>query len=568
MPSGENVPNPNEGKSPETSRIVDRERAEKATSAELDARKKELSQELNKLEQERAAAMAIIQSVEGGLGNGSINSASESSSESSVETSELSPESAANLAKAKSKVNFKKTIALVALAGSIVIGGFVASRLSSEPIVEPINPTSEQLQDDSEKDQLRLSYDYTHWADFENKSSKNAYDYDYSDCFNDVEKTKTDWYEVAERTPEALSSYVYYAFTEDEKADLGIANMSPTEIDDLMSDPENPEAGAMQKKLLSALKNFINNDAEFDYYYENDTEHSHYIYFVDENGDNVMTPDEMHLGYSTVKRNGAAQVDVYRTVDGKRVKVLDLNLYCGFQPNFEIPPVDIPFIPDEEEPIAEPISDPIPTSDPIPVSDPEPIITPTPSYIPPAPIPNFGTLTPKSAEEQNKYAGDNVDVQSLDDIITPKSTLDEDQANFKSIEEQKQKDAERAVEAEKVRAEQAEAERRVAEEAEARRQAEAAAMAGFNAVATEADRQAVIENQAAADEAAAAAAAAAAEQQAAAAAAEQQATAAAATAAAAQAAADAQASANAAAATANANAGVGERANIYNGGNF
>lgn len=224
-----------------------------------------------------------------------------------------------------------------------------------------------------------IEYDYTHYADREGKESANAYDYDMSDCYGDEEAFKTGIMEVAKRTPEALASYTYTIFTDEEKRELGIdKDMSMVAIDNAMSNSEN--GGILQKRLLNKMESILQDkeSTRFNFYRENDYETSSYTYFVDANNDGTMVPTEMHLGQAYVKRSGAPQVDVERkvtTASGSTVwvKAADINLRCGGQINGR--PEDFPDVPviDPNDPTPTPEN---PTTAPDPTQPPEETIEP------------------------------------------------------------------------------------------------------------------------------------------------------------------------------------------------
>lgn len=184
-----------------------------------------------------------------------------------------------------------------------------------------------------------IVYDYSHYADIKSKESANAYDYDMSHCFGDEAGFTTEFMQVAKRTPEALASYAYMIFTDEEKQELGIGSqMSMVEIDDAMSNGEN--GGALRERLLNKLQGVLQDKdtTRFTFYKENDYEISSYTYFVDENNNGVMNPVKMHLGQAYVKRSGAEQVDIERkiaTANGGTIwaKKADINLRCGGQVN-------------------------------------------------------------------------------------------------------------------------------------------------------------------------------------------------------------------------------------------
>ena len=164
-----------------------------------------------------------------------------------------------------------------------------------------------------------------------------------------------------------------------------------------------------------------------------------------------------------------------------------------------------------------------------------------------------GTNTPKNPEAEIRNAGDHVTQEQLDQTKTPPTDLQQDQANFGNIEQQRQQDTANTAAAEQAATAQADKERQAAVEAEQRRQAQAQAEAAAKAQAEQAAKAA--EQQAAREQAAAAAA----EQQAAAerAAREQ-----------AQREADAKAAADAAAAAAKADDTASDRSGAFNNGDF
>lgn len=188
-----------------------------------------------------------------------------------------------------------------------------------------------------------VTYDYSHYADRDEKESYNAFDYDMSEYFNNVDGTKESFMDVASSTPEALAAYSYSIFNTEEKANLGIDGMTANQIDDYISNDAN--GGAMQQRLLAALQNVLDEDGtELHFYYENGKEKTYYIYFVDDNENGKMDPGEMHLAYDIKDRKNALQVTILR--DGKAA--LDLNISCGYQPNFEQAPEGVPYVPSGE----------------------------------------------------------------------------------------------------------------------------------------------------------------------------------------------------------------------------
>ncbi len=277
--------------------------------------------------------------------------------------SPYSPEQTLN--KAKNNKGLKQVLkraavvaAGIAIVGASIVGTAVAALVQKdkeEAAKSEKTAISGELQNG-------VTYNYEHYANRNKKESYNAYDYDQSKRFGDREATEKGIMEVAERTPEALASYAYDLLTPEEKAELGIDGMTMTEIDDYMSN--NPKGGELQRSLLDKIEKVLaSEDTSYQFYYENDTESTNYIYFVDDNNDGVMTPNELHVGYDTCKRNGAPQVDISRKLyktSGKtyKVKMLDLNYLCGFQPNYEEDevPEGVPHIPANPEKSTEPSS--------------------------------------------------------------------------------------------------------------------------------------------------------------------------------------------------------------------
>ncbi len=191
------------------------------------------------------------------------------------------------------------------------------------------------------------TYDFSEYADYGNKVSHNAFGYDKSYIHGDRDKTVKAFEEMSAKGPEYLATYAYDILTDAEKQDLGIDGWSVTQLDNYMSNNEN--GGDLQKSIKAKLDQVLSdeNDTRYEWYNENDTETTYYIYFVDENGDNIMTPEEVHVSQDTKKRNGAPQVDVYRMIDGNWVKVGDYNEACGLQGNYNTP---VPGVPEINEP--------------------------------------------------------------------------------------------------------------------------------------------------------------------------------------------------------------------------
>ena len=362
-------------------------------------------------------------------------------------------------------------------------------------------------------------YDYTEYADREGKESKNAYGYNYENSYNDRETTASDIIHMAETEPEALASYAYNIFTDDEKKELGIDGLSMVKIDEKF---DQAGGGELQQKILDKFKAVIDDgkNTHFRFYRENGTEKTNYIVYFDKNSDGAYTPDELQLRYDTKKRTDAPQVDIYRVLpqaDGttKEVKMLDLNMRCGYQPNYQVAPAGVekitevttqtpppapkvtpskpgepepdkpdkpepePDKPDKPEPTPTPTPDPEPT--PTPTPDPEPTPTPTPDPVPPDPTPDPEPTptpepekpTPKDPDAERKNAGDDVTPAGLDENTTPETKLEDDQKNFEDIEKQRAEDEAAAREAERIAREQAEREAEAAREAENRTQPEA-----------------------------------------------------------------------------------------------
>ena len=386
MPNFENLGgNENDYGAGETPRELDRERGEKAAKAEAEARAREEAEaqekaaleELARLKEERAKILAEL---------GEENSAAAPEADAPTGETSEEEEHKKTVEKMSRKPGLKKFLtgaAIVALAGILAGGIFIASHRDKKeaPAADPTPTTTVSETDIAPTDETEeanplvgelengTTYDYTHYADRQlvfddmgnvtdyitNKESFNAYDYDYSADFGDREAAAKGIMEVANRAPEALASYAYSIFTDAEKEELGIAGMSMTEIDDYMSNDE--KGGAMQKRLLEKLEAVLGDETtNFHFYYEDDTEDSNIIYWEDDNNDGKMDPTELHLAYDTCARDGAPQVDIYRSfLTGhdkygdyyESKKMIDLNLRCGYQPNYEkdeVPP-DVPYVP-------------------------------------------------------------------------------------------------------------------------------------------------------------------------------------------------------------------------------
>lgn len=548
---------------PEKTREEVRDTGKKVLSAaEVAAQQKEREDHVKQMMQDLAAKRAA-----------------EKATSSAPET--LSPSAGEAAKKAKSNSAFKRALFGVLLGGGIALGAFAGYQANKQPAQTPT--TAEATAEDTDtldnpENQETASpfagelangvrYDYYEYADIENKTSRNAYGYDKSEAYGDREATENAWMDMANKGPEYLASYATHVFTDEEKQSLGIADMSCSQLDDYLSDAENIDGGEKQRNIMAAL-DAVSRDKEntfYEFYHEEGVENTYYISFVDLNNDGTYSPDELKLGYTTKKRNGAPQVDVYRLIKGEKVKVLDLNMECGMQPNDEQPPEDLPPIPSEDDDSAgnETSGTELSGSEPTP-SGSEP--TPTPEE--PTPTPEEPTAGSESAGSESAgnettdvkdptaeiiNAGEHVDQQPLDQNKTPVTTVEQDQANQQAIEQQRTQDAA--------------AEAAAAQAAEQQKQQEAAAAAAAEQRRKE---QAAAEQAAAAQAQAAAQAAAeqAAREQAAQAAAEQAAAAERAAREQAQREADAQAAANSANAASNADNTASERADDFANGNF
>lgn len=370
-------------------------------------------------------------------------------------------------------------------------------------------------------------YDYSHYADVKNKvGGTYAFDYDMTDCwvdevnedgsytFNGVkskELTIKGILGVAELTPEALSAYTS-AFYESEKQELGIASMTQTEIDDYMSNAKNLDGGALQAKIFDKLKDVLNDGTTgFNFYIENDVENSNYIYFVDKNGDGIMTPDEMHLGASTRKRNNAKQVDILRPDENNPKEYrtyLDLNMVCGFQPNYAIGqlPKDIPIIdtsttlPDPvtpEKPAENEPEKPVETTTPSGEGggrDPEPPAETTPSTPSKPYTPVEQVIRPKSVALEVQNAGPRAEKQ---EVKAEEKTAAPTSQTYEDLQKAQEALDQQAAEAARIKAEQEAKEQAAAAEAAARRAEEAAIKAREEADAQSEDQEKAAAAQAA-----------------------------------------------------------------------
>lgn len=315
-----------------------------------------------------------------------------------------------------------------------------------------------------------VKYDYSEYNDRENKTSRNAYGYDYSDQFDNRDKATEGILHMASTEPEALASYAYELLTASEKKELGIDGLSMVEIDNKF---DKAGGGDLQSKLLDKLSQILNDQAntEFKFYHENGTENTHYIYFTDDNGDGQLTPDELHIGYDTKKRNNAPQVDIYRTIENENgttssQKMIDLNMYCGYQPNYVKAPAGVKHVPTSETitnvtpapvitgggtttvtpptitpPSVTPptITPPNPTPIPTPPG-PEPTPTPPPPGPPePTPTPPGPTPTPAPKDAENLIRIDEEIKQQIEDNINTGELVITPTEDVTQVEEQTEK---------------------------------------------------------------------------------------------------------------------------------
>ena len=337
----------------ETSREESRATGQKVrTAAEVAAQKEQ---------EDRMRQIARAQAARRAAANGETP---KNTAPSAAET--LSPSAGEAAKKAKSNSAFKRALFGIMLGGGIALGAFAGYQAGKAPS-QALTATEEAATDDDEmlgnpeiQEEANpfagelpngVYYDYNEYADVENKTSKNAYGYDKSSAFGNREATEDAWMDMANKGPEYLASYATHVFTDEEKQALGIAGMSCRQLDDYMSNAENIDGGEKQRNIMAAL-DAIARDQEntsYEFYYEQGEENTYYITFEDLNNDGNYSPDELKLGYATKKRNGAPQVDIYRIINGEKVKVLDLNMECGMQPDDEQPPEDLPPVPPEDD---------------------------------------------------------------------------------------------------------------------------------------------------------------------------------------------------------------------------
>ena len=219
-------------------------------------------------------------------------------------------------------------------------------------IAETPQPTDSQIQIDmpgdsdtspdegtqaGEQDSARLGYNYLDYLSFDEKTSRNAFGTSRDNCFNNDALTRSEFIKTAEDLPEALASYKNLFF-EDEQRALGIYDMTEKQIDDYLGDLSDPKARELRDNMVKMLTAIVNDkeNTTLQFYLQNGYEISHYIIWTDQNGDGVLTPAKAHLGTDNTTRVNAKQVDIYRKDrNGNLVKMLDLNLDCRFQPNYE-----------------------------------------------------------------------------------------------------------------------------------------------------------------------------------------------------------------------------------------
>lgn len=174
------------------------------------------------------------------------------------------------------------------------------------------------------------------------------------------------------------------------------------------------------------------------------------FYWVDQNGNEIGTMD--------------VKIIPVRDKDGNIISFKGCEQVINPYGEIYVMLPDIP--PEPENPTPAP-GDPDPTKIPV-----DPTKNPDPTKIPVNPTENPTPLATKNPEEEKRHAGDRVDTRELNEEITPATDIKQDQENFKAIEQQKQEDASRKAEADRVASDQAEKEKKAAAEAEAKRQAE------------------------------------------------------------------------------------------------
>lgn len=441
--------------------------------------------------------------------------------------------------KAKGSRAFKKAL-LIGLAATMMLSSSACK--SNKDVNQALDESasefiSQKVETTNVSGELSngLHYDYSNYADREGKESANAYDYDMSDCYGNREAFVTRFLEVAGRTPEALASYAYTVLEDDEKQTLGIKGMTMSEIDYAMSNGAN--GGVMQSNLLKALEKVLwdEESTQIEFYLENDYEYSSYIYFEDDNQNDVMEPPEMHIAKAQVKRNGAPQADIKRArlakIKGAKnsdkvwVKKADVNLRCGGQVNGDIEGVPV-IDPNNPNPNPQPPTQPKTDPQPQPSTEPE--------------------LDKKNQKAEIENASDRASRQGQNN---PTTSLEQDKQNFDSINDQQKSDDAKRETDRQTATEQAQKESEAKKADEQREHASG----GDTAAADTAAEKARADAEEAQRKAAEAERAREAQRQAAAQA---------------QAEADAAAAAQAAEAASNADASASERANMYENGDF
>ena len=193
------------------------------------------------------------------------------------------------------------------------------------------------------------------------------------------------------------------------------------------------------------------------------------FYWVDQNGNEIGTMD--------------VKIIPVRDKDGNIIGFKGCEQVINPYGEIYVMLPDIP--PEPENPTPAP-GDPDPTKIPV-----DPTKNPDPTKIPVNPTENPTPLATKNPEEEKRHAGDRVDTRELNEEITPATDIKQDQKNFKAIEQQKQEDASRKAEANRVASDQAEKEKKAAAEAEAKRKAkkEASERKAAEEKAAEAERQ-------------------------------------------------------------------------------
>lgn len=172
------------------------------------------------------------------------------------------------------------------------------------------------------------------------KLGKNNFGRDHTEDYGDRKATVSSIYQVCYDQPEVLAAHVanfpsvLRACGIDLQPTLEGGHIDPRVIDDMISNGEN--GAELQEKLLQAYKDQVlnNKETEFQFYEEFKSEIAHYMVNMGGEGAEV-NPANMGLNFVRIQRNGQKQVRIRIPKSDGNYEMIDLNMNCAYQPNFE-----------------------------------------------------------------------------------------------------------------------------------------------------------------------------------------------------------------------------------------